>query len=116
MARQLETAASWRIGVDAPERFDLVVTGAFAQKRNPIFAAMFLTGVALASMTPSVVASAGVARLVVSLPLQVRVVEESYLWLTLGTAYVDHAARTGRFLYRPPADAGDRGDGEWGTK
>lgn len=46
---QTDMGASWRIGVEEGERTDLVTTGAFALARNPIFAAMALTGPMLMS-------------------------------------------------------------------
>ena len=70
---------SWRIGVDASERTDLVTTGPFALARNPIFAAMLPTSLGLALLVPNVVALIGFAALVVALELQARAVEEPYL-------------------------------------
>lgn len=89
---------SWRIGVDAAERTELVTTGIFSQVRNPVFTAMALTGAELALMTPNPVALAGFATLLVALQLQVRVVEEPYLYATHGAEYTRYAARTGRFF------------------
>lgn len=98
LATQLDMGTSWRIGVDEAERTDLVTTGAFAMVRNPIFTAMAITGAGLALMTPNVVAVAGFATLLVALQLQVRVVEEPYLFRTHGLGYAAYAATTGRFL------------------
>lgn len=95
---QVDMGTSWRIGVDAAERTELVTTGAFARVRNPIFTAMAATGLGLALMVPNVVALAGAALLLVALELQVRVVEEPYLHTTHGTVYAVYAARTGRFI------------------
>lgn len=100
LATQLDMGTSWRIGVDEAERTDLVTTGAFAMVRNPIFTAMAITGAGLALMTPNVVAVAGFATLLVALQLQVRVVEEPYLFRTHGPGYAAYAATTGRFLPR----------------
>ncbi len=98
LATQLNMGASWRIGVDEGERTDLVSGGAFALVRNPIFAAMELTGAGLALMTPNVVALTGFVLLLVALQLQVRVVEEPYLLRTHGEDYARYAAATGRFV------------------
>jgi protein-S-isoprenylcysteine O-methyltransferase Ste14 len=95
---QTDMGSSWRIGVDADERTDLVTTGAFALVRNPIFTAMATTGMGLALMTPNLIALAGAALLILALHLQVRVVEEPYLARAHGRTYGEYAARTGRFL------------------
>ena len=95
---QLNMGAAWRIGVDESETTDLVVSGMFAVVRNPIFAAMALTGLGLALMVPNVVAVGGLVMLLVALQLQVRVVEEPYLRTAHGVRYAEYAATTGRFL------------------
>jgi protein-S-isoprenylcysteine O-methyltransferase Ste14 len=89
---------SWRIGVDPAERTDLVTSGPFALVRNPIFAAMLPTGLGLALLVPSWVSLAGLAGLIATLELQVRVVEEPHLLRAHGEAYARYAARVGRFL------------------
>jgi protein-S-isoprenylcysteine O-methyltransferase Ste14 len=98
LAVQLQMGASWRIGVDAGERTDLVTSGTFGLVRNPIFTVMAVTGLGLALMTPNVVALTGFVVLIVALQLQVRVVEEPYLLRTHGAAYAAYAAKTGRFV------------------
>lgn len=95
---QLHMGTSWRIGVDADERTDLVTSGLFAQVRNPIFTFMAATGLGLALMTPNVVSLGGWVLLVVALQLQVRVVEEPYLRAVHGDDYAAYAARVGRFI------------------
>jgi protein-S-isoprenylcysteine O-methyltransferase Ste14 len=94
---QIAMGESWRVGVDAAERTDLVTEGPFALVRNPIFAAMIPTSLGLVLMVPNVVALAGFAALVLALEIQVRLVEEPYLRAAHGPAYADYAARTGRF-------------------
>lgn len=98
LAAQMAMGESWRIGVDASERTELVTDGPFALARNPIFAAMLPASLGLMLMVPSWVAIAGFAALVVALELQVRVVEEPYLRRAHGAAYEDYARRTGRFM------------------
>ena len=101
VASQLDMGTSWRIGVDAAERTDLVTTGLFGWVRNPIFTFMAATGLGLALMTPNVVSLGGWLVLLVALELQVRVVEEPYLRTVHGAAYAAYASRVGRFLPRP---------------
>ena len=95
---QLEMGASWRIGVDETEHTDLVTTGPFAMVRNPIFSAIAATGAGLALVVPNAVSLLGVVLLMVTLELQVRVVEEPFLRKLHGAEYETYAARVGRFL------------------
>jgi protein-S-isoprenylcysteine O-methyltransferase Ste14 len=95
---QVAMGASWRIGVDHGKRTHLVTTGPFALVRNPIFAAMLPTVLGLTMLVPSWVALVGLAGLVITLELQVRVVEEPYLLRAHGPTYAAYAARVGRFL------------------
>ncbi|WP_461021735.1 methyltransferase family protein [Thalassiella azotivora] len=95
---QLAMGTSWRIGVDPTETTTLVTTGPFALVRNPIFAAMAITGTGLSLMVPNAIAVTGAALLLIALQLQVRVVEEPYLRRVHGWAYHAYAARTGRFV------------------
>lgn len=95
---QLDMGDSWRIGVDASERTTLVRTGVFALVRNPIFTAMLVFGLGIALVTPNLVALVGFAILVVTIELQVRVVEEPYLLSVHGDEYREYTARVGRFV------------------
>ncbi|MFC4059001.1 methyltransferase family protein [Planomonospora corallina] len=98
LAAQLSMGASWRIGVDAGERTELVTGGPFALARNPIFTAMITTSAGLTLMVPNVVAVLALAVLVTAIELQVRAVEEPYLLAVHGRAYQGYAARVGRFV------------------
>jgi protein-S-isoprenylcysteine O-methyltransferase Ste14 len=95
---QLAMGASWRVGVDAAERTDLVTTGPFETARNPIFSAMLLTSLGLTMLVPNVVAVAALAAVFVGIEVQVRFVEEPYLLRTHGDSYRRYAARVGRFV------------------
>jgi protein-S-isoprenylcysteine O-methyltransferase Ste14 len=97
---QLAMGDSWRVGVDPAETTELVTSGPFEWVRNPIYSAMIPTVTGLAMMVPNVVSVAGLLALIVSLELQVRVVEEPYLRQVHGAAYESYAARVGRFLPR----------------
>jgi protein-S-isoprenylcysteine O-methyltransferase Ste14 len=95
---QVAMGESWRIGVDDSERTELVTGGPFAFVRNPIYAAMLPTVLGLAMLVPTWVGLMGFAALVAALELQVRVVEEPYLFEAHGGAYASYAARVGRFV------------------
>ncbi|MEV8533977.1 isoprenylcysteine carboxylmethyltransferase family protein [Streptomyces sp. NPDC051211] len=98
LVAQSAMGPSWRVGVDAAERTDLVTQGLFAHLRNPVFTAMAVTAVGLALMVPNAVAVLALIALVVAVQLQVRIVEEPYLAAVHGALYADYAARAGRFL------------------
>lgn len=95
---QWQMGASWRIGVDPEEHTGLVTTGVFGVVRNPIFAAMLVTGAGFALMVGNVVAVTGAVALLLALEVQVRLVEEPYLKRTHGEAYNQYAAKAGRFV------------------
>ena len=98
LAAQSGMGASWRIGVDATERTNLVTTGLFAVVRNPIFTAMLMAMTGIVLMVPTAVSAAALVCLFIAVEIQVRFVEEPYLNRTHGRAYVDYTARVGRFL------------------
>lgn len=90
--------SSWRVGVDASERTDLVTDGPFSVVRNPIFAAMVPAVLGLALLVPNVLSLAGVLLLLVAVEMQVRLVEEPYLLRSHGDGYAAYASRVGRFV------------------
>ncbi|MFW5418044.1 isoprenylcysteine carboxylmethyltransferase family protein [Nocardiopsis sp. CNT-189] len=95
---QAAMGASWRVGVDAGERTDLVTTGVFGLVRNPVFTAMGLLLAGMAAAVPTPVSAAALAAFIAAVQIQVRVVEEPYLAAAHGEAYRRYAGRTGRFL------------------
>jgi protein-S-isoprenylcysteine O-methyltransferase Ste14 len=95
---QLDMGDSWRIGVNKSETTALVRTGVFAWVRNPIFTAMMVFGLGFALVTPNPLAIIGFTLLVVTIELQVRVVEEPYLRTTHGDTYRVYLADVGRFI------------------
>jgi protein-S-isoprenylcysteine O-methyltransferase Ste14 len=107
---QEEMGASWRIGQAADERTELVMSGPFEFVRNPIFVSLAAVQTGLALLVPSVVALAGVVLQLLSIQIQVRLVEEPHLRRVHGRVYAAYAGRVGRFLpgigrLRPPASS-----------
>ncbi|MFI7700011.1 methyltransferase family protein [Nonomuraea sp. NPDC049480] len=90
--------ASWRIGVDHSDTTELVTTGVFAWIRNPIFTAMIVALLGLPLMVFTWLSVLTVVLLIVTVEIQVRVVEEPYLARVHGQAFTAYTARTGRFL------------------
>jgi protein-S-isoprenylcysteine O-methyltransferase Ste14 len=97
---QVDMGDSWRIGVDPGETTTLVRKGVFGVVRNPIFTAMIVFGLGIALVTPNIVALIGFTLLVLTIEVQVRVVEEPYLATKHGDVYRAYAASVGRFLPR----------------
>jgi|SRR6185312_9375282 len=97
---QVDMGESWRIGVDPAETTTLVRQGVFGLVRNPIFTAMLVFGFGIALVTPNILAIIGFALLVLTIEVQVRVVEEPYLASKHGDTYRDYLASVGRFLPR----------------
>ncbi|MGK3995437.1 methyltransferase family protein [Sorangium sp. So ce1024] len=95
---QVAMGESWRIGVDAAERTQLVTRGPFTLVRNPIFSFMSLTSAGMLLIVPNALALASFVALVAAIELQVRFVEEPYLLRTHGDGYADYCARVGRFV------------------
>ena len=89
---------SWRIGVEATERTELVESGVFGWSRNPVFLAMIATLTGLTLVVPNVVQLSALACLVIAVEVQIRWVEEPYLLRTHGAAYAGYASRVGRFV------------------
>ena len=95
---QVAMGKSWRIGVRDTERTELVIEGPFRIVRNPIFSCMLFTGTGLALVIPNVLSLASLICLFVAVELQVRVVEEPYLYRTHGNRYAEYCLRVGRFI------------------
>jgi protein-S-isoprenylcysteine O-methyltransferase Ste14 len=97
---QLAMGESWRIGVDDSETTTLVRSGVFGLVRNPIYVAMFVFWLGTTLIASNVVAIAGYVLLVVSIELQVRLVEEPFLLKKHGKSYREYASTVGRFVPR----------------
>jgi protein-S-isoprenylcysteine O-methyltransferase Ste14 len=95
---QLDMGDSWRIGVDPTETTTLVRSGVFGWVRNPIFTAMMVFAFGIALITPNIVAIAGFLLIIVTIELQVRVVEEPHLLTVHGDVYRRYRAEVGRFV------------------
>ena len=97
-AAQLALGASWRADVDPDKYAALVTTGPFRLVRNPIFTATTATWIGLALIVPNLFAAVMLVTFFTALEIQVRLVEEPFLYRVHGTAYEQYATRTGRFL------------------
>ena len=98
LVAQAAMGASWRGDVDPDVRTPLVTDGPFRWVRNPILSATGLTTLGVVLLVPNVATIAGLVLVLASHQILVRRVEEPYLERVHGTAYLDYAARTGRFV------------------
>jgi protein-S-isoprenylcysteine O-methyltransferase Ste14 len=94
---QAQMGASWRIGIDAKRRTELVQRGLFTLSRNPIFLAMRLDLVGLFLVFPSAVTSALLVAGEILIQVQVRL-EEQHLANLHGQVYDAYRARVRRWL------------------
>jgi protein-S-isoprenylcysteine O-methyltransferase Ste14 len=95
---QRDIGRSWRIGVDAAERTELVTTGLYGWVRNPVFSCMILAGLSSAWAVPGAATMLGAAAMAAGAELQARLVEEPHLRRAHGDLYLAYARRTGRFV------------------
>ena len=95
---QAAMGESWRPDVMPDETTALVTSGPFRLVRNPILACTAVTSAGVALMVPNGIALLAVAAVLVSINLQVRLVEEPHLERAHGDSDRAYAARTGRFL------------------
>lgn len=95
---QRDMGESWRVGVDQDETTRLVRDGVFGLVRNPIFTTMLVFAAGTALLAPNALALGAFGLLLVSIELQVRVVEEPYLAAVHGAQYRRYRAEVGRFV------------------
>jgi protein-S-isoprenylcysteine O-methyltransferase Ste14 len=94
---QAQMGRSWRIGIDAKNKTELVQTGVFRLTRNPIFLGMRLTLLGLFLVLPNALTLAALALGDSLIQIQVRL-EEEFLAKTHGDAYQAYRQHTRRWL------------------
>jgi|GEM_PF-290063 len=93
---QRQMGASWRVGID-DRPTALVTSGLFAVIRNPIFSGLMLFVAGVATLSAAWWSVTVAALTVLALRVQVAL-EERHLITLHGGAYLDYAARAGRFV------------------
>jgi protein-S-isoprenylcysteine O-methyltransferase Ste14 len=94
---QEDMAASWRIGIAAGERTELVTRGLFRLCRNPIYLGLQAALAAYCCLLPGYLTGGLLVLGTVLLQVQARL-EEAHLLRQHGAAYAAYCARVGRFL------------------
>lgn len=88
---------SWRIGIDADDKTELVTTGLFAISRNPVFFGMILSLAGLLLVTPNTPTLVFLILGYVLIQIQIRL-EEEFLIAEHGQSYIDYKQKVRRFL------------------
>lgn len=94
---QIQMGASWRIGIDAQRRTELVQHGLFSLSRNPIFLALRVTLLGLFLIVPAAATLALLVAAEVLMQVQVRL-EELHLRSLHGEEYELYRKRVRRWL------------------
>ncbi len=94
---QTQMGQSWRMGIDAERRTELVSKGLFAVSRNPIFLGIIVTLAGLFLTLPNAVTLLILVLAFVLIQIQVRL-EEEFLRRIQGSDYDDYRRRVRRWL------------------
>ena len=94
---QAQMGASWRIGIDAKHKTELVQEGIFRFSRNPIFFAMIVTLVGLFLVIPNAVTLLILVLGFVLIQIQVRL-EEEYLATIHEEKYSEYMSKVRRWI------------------
>jgi protein-S-isoprenylcysteine O-methyltransferase Ste14 len=94
---QMQMGKSWRIGIDADNKTDLVEIGLFGVSRNPIFLGMRLALFGFLLSLPNALTLASVAMADTLMQIQVRL-EEEFLTKTHKDQYIEFCGRVRRWI------------------
>jgi protein-S-isoprenylcysteine O-methyltransferase Ste14 len=97
LVAQAQMGLSWRVGIDAEHRTELVQRGLFLWSRNPIFLAMRVNLLGFFLVLPNAVTLALLATGEVLMQVQVRL-EEKHLSALHADAYARYCAQVPRWL------------------
>ena len=97
LAAQEQMGNSWRVGIDAQTKTELVRRGVFRLSRNPIFLGMRLTLLGLFLVLPNAVTLAALVLGDSLIQIQVRL-EEEFLSRIHGDEYEQYRCQTRRWL------------------
>ncbi len=94
---QMQMGKSWRIGIDAENKTELIERGLFSVSRNPIFLGMRLALFGFFLTLPSAVSLAAVVLADLLMQIQVRL-EEDFLRGEHGEKYTEFCTRVRRWI------------------
>ena len=94
---QINMKNSWRIGIDADTKTELITNGLFSVSRNPVFFGMFLSLSGLFLITPNALTLLLLVLEYVLIQIQIRF-EEEFLTKEHGQKYSEYKQKTRRFI------------------
>ena len=94
---QAQMGNSWRIGIDAEHKTELVQSGLFRLSRNPIFLGMMVTLTGLFMVIPNVGTLIALLVGIILIGIQVRL-EEEYLTQVHGDKYIEFRRNVRRWI------------------
>lgn len=94
---QLQMANSWRIGIDAKNKMELVAKGLFSLSRNPIFLGIMMANVGLFLVIPNAFTLLISTLSSTAIQTQIRL-EEAFLKESHGVVYSDYCEKVRRWL------------------
>lgn len=94
---QMHMGKSWRIGIDAENKTELIETGLFGVSRNPIFLGMRMALFGFFLALPNAVTLVAVVMADILMQVQVRL-EEEFLTGVHGERYTDFQKRVRRWI------------------
>lgn len=94
---QAAMGMSWRVGIDAERRTDLITGGIFGHIRNPTYLGLHLVNLGLWAIWPTTLAAGYAVIFFVVMDIQVRA-EEEHLANAHGETYRAYVCRSWRYL------------------
>jgi len=94
---QINMKNSWRIGIDAETKTELITNGLFSISRNPVFFGMILSLFGLFLITPNALTILILVLGFVLIQIQIRL-EEEFLTKDLGQEYLAYKQKVRRFI------------------
>jgi protein-S-isoprenylcysteine O-methyltransferase Ste14 len=94
---QYQMGYSWRVGIDAKVKTELVATGLFRRSRNPIFFGMIMQLTGLFLVQPDAVTLMALMTSFILISVQIRL-EEAHLLSLHGTMYAHYRGTVRRWI------------------
>ncbi len=94
---QRAIGSSWRVGIDVHAKPGLITHGIYKYIRNPTYLGLFILGIGVWIINPSILYFIWVVVFILLLEIQVRC-EEEYLESKYGNEYLEYCRKTKRYI------------------